>query len=218
LTGLGWQLRRLPVCASTEIELDRWLLQRQDLGRADEPRLQPRLAVQARRQRFGHGQQGRPWLSPPGGLWLSVAFPWAEAMPGSAALGLAVAVGLARQLEALGLPVQLKWPNDLLVQERKLAGLLPRLRLRGQQIRWAQVGVGLNGYNRVPPGAISVAQALGARHHHPQARWFGHVRWAAYRTSLSEQVAHDGLGIRGIANSSGPFIWRRNHCGAGNNR
>jgi len=193
--GLGWQLRRLPVCASTEIELDRWLLQRQDLGRAVEPRLQARLAVQARRQRFGHGQQGRPWLSPPGGLWLSAAFPWAEALPGSAALGLAVAVGLARQLEALGLPVQLKWPNDLLVQERKLAGLLPRLRLRGQQIRWAQVGVGLNGCNRVPPGAISVAQALGAGRHHPQARpqrllglVLAGLNWAAAHADQPEAV------------------------------
>ncbi len=129
-----------------------------------------RLAVLARRQRFGHGQQGRPWLSPPGGLWLSAAFPWAEEWTGSASLGLAVAVGLAQQLEALGLAVQLKWPNDLLVRERKLAGLLPRLRLRGTRIRTAQVGVGLNGCNRVPPGAISVAQALGARRFHPQAR------------------------------------------------
>jgi BirA family biotin operon repressor/biotin-[acetyl-CoA-carboxylase] ligase len=159
---LTWQLRRLSVCASTERELDRWL--------AVESPQAAKLAVQARRQRFGHGQQGRPWLSPAGGLWLSAAFPWAEALPGSAALGLAVAVGLAQQLEALGLPVQLKWPNDLLVQECKLAGVLPRLRLRGSRIRWAQVGVGLNGCNRVPAGAISVAEALGARRHHPQAR------------------------------------------------
>jgi len=196
---LSWQLRRWPVCASTEIELDRWLAQRQarDLasGQAAEPVLLARLAVQARRQRFGHGQQGRPWLSPAGGLWLSAAFPWAEALPGSASLGLAVAVGLAQQLEALGLPVQLKWPNDLLVQERKLAGLLPRLRLRGQQIRWAQVGVGLNGCNRVPPGAISVAQALGARRHHPQAQpqrllalVLSGLDWAAAHAHQAERV------------------------------
>jgi BirA family biotin operon repressor/biotin-[acetyl-CoA-carboxylase] ligase len=79
-------------------------------------------------------------------------------------------VGLAQQLEALGLAVQLKWPNDLLVHERKLAGLLPRLRLRGSLIRWAQVGVGLNGCNRVPSGATSVAEALARARSHPQAR------------------------------------------------
>lgn len=162
---MSWQLRRLPVCASTEIELARWLERRQAAGLP----LQ-RLAVAARRQRFGRGQQGRPWLSPAGGLWLSAALPWAGVLPGTASLGLAVAVGLAQQLEALGLAVQLKWPNDLLVGERKIAGLLPRLRLRGQWIRTAQVGVGLNGCNRVPPGALSVAEALGCRQGHPLAR------------------------------------------------
>ena len=162
---MSWQLRRLPVCASTEIELARWLQQRQVAGLP----LQ-RLAVTARRQRFGHGQQGRPWLSPAGGLWLSAAMPWAGALPGTASLGLAVAVGLAQQLEALGLAVQLKWPNDLLVGDRKIAGLLPRMRLRGLRISAAQVGVGLNGCNRVPPGALSVAEALGCRQGHPLAR------------------------------------------------
>ncbi|MDA1246357.1 MAG: biotin--[acetyl-CoA-carboxylase] ligase [Cyanobacteria bacterium] len=162
---MSWKLRRLPVCASTEIELDRWLEQRQA---SDQP-LQ-RLAVTARRQRFGHGQQGRPWLSPSGGLWLSAAIPWAEALPGTACLGLAVAVGISQQLDALGLAVQIKWPNDLLVGDRKIAGLLPRMRLRGQRIRAAQVGVGLNGCNRVPPGALSVAEALGCRQGHPLAR------------------------------------------------
>jgi BirA family biotin operon repressor/biotin-[acetyl-CoA-carboxylase] ligase len=180
---LSWQLRRLPVCASTEIELDRWLEQRQATALPQEW-----LAVAARRQRFGHGQQGRPWLSPAGGLWLSAAIPWAGALPGTASLGLAVAVGLAQQLEALGLSVQLKWPNDLLVGDRKIAGLLPRLRLRGQRIRAAQVGVGLNGCNRVPPGALSVAEALGCRKGHPQAsperllpRVLAGLEWAAFQ-------------------------------------
>ena len=167
---MTWQLRRLPVCASTERELDRWLVERQSRGLVADPLPMARLAVQARRQRFGHGQQGRVWISPPGGLWLSAAFPWAGGVAGSASLGLAVAVGLAQQLEALGLEVQLKWPNDLLVDGLKLAGLLPRLRLRGSRIRWAQVGVGLNGCNRVPAGAISVAEALAPARAHPQAR------------------------------------------------
>ena len=187
---MSWQLRRLPVCASTELELDRWLAQRQGLGLP-----LAKLAVQAGRQRFGHGQQGRPWQSPSGGLWLSAAFPWAGALPSSAALGLAVAVGLAQQLEQLGVPVQLKWPNDLLVHNRKLAGLLPRLRLRGGSIRWAQVGLGLNGCNRVPAAAISLAQALGARRCHPQARpqrllirLLAACDWAAAHASEPELV------------------------------
>jgi BirA family biotin operon repressor/biotin-[acetyl-CoA-carboxylase] ligase len=81
-----------------------------------------------------------------------------------------VAVGLALQLEALGALVQLKWPNDVLVGGRKLAGILPRLRLRGAQVRWAQVGLGLNGINHPPSGAISLAQALSQGPFHPKAK------------------------------------------------
>jgi BirA family biotin operon repressor/biotin-[acetyl-CoA-carboxylase] ligase len=72
-------------------------------------------------------------------------------------------VGIALQLEALGLKPQIKWPNDLLIDGRKLAGILPRLRWRGGRVRYAQLGVGLNGVNRVPAGAINVAEALGMR-------------------------------------------------------
>ena len=124
----------------------------------------------AARQRFGHGQRGRVWDSPVGGLWLSAAMPWPPAVADSASLSLAVAVGLSLQLEALGVVAQLKWPNDLLVGGRKLAGILPRLRLRGGQVRWAQVGLGLNGINRPPGGAISLAQALSQGSFHPKAK------------------------------------------------
>lgn len=162
---MTWRIRRLAVCASTERELERWLRTRSQLA----PPAAARLAVVARRQRHGHGQQGRPWFSPSGGLWLSAAFPWPADPVAAAPLGLAVAEGLARQLESLGVVVQIKWPNDLLVDGAKLAGLLPRLRWRGGAVRWAQVGVGLNGCNAVPAGAVSLAMALG-RHHHPRAR------------------------------------------------
>ncbi|MFM7455533.1 MAG: biotin--[acetyl-CoA-carboxylase] ligase [Vulcanococcus sp.] len=153
---LPWRLRRLPVCASTELELEPWLLA-----------APPPLAVLADRQRFGQGQRGRLWQSPRGGVWLSAALPWPEHT--AAALSLAAALGLALQLEALGLQPRIKWPNDLLLGGHKLAGLLPRLRWRGGRVRHAQVGVGLNGCNPVPAGATSVAAALG-HPHHPQAR------------------------------------------------
>lgn len=152
-----WRLRRLRVCGSTERELDRWLTTLALAERSDPAATLP-LAVRAERQRHGHGQQGRIWQAPQGGVWLSAALPWPAA--DGAALGLAVAVGLALQLEDLGLQPRLKWPNDLLVRGRKLAGLLPRLRLRGDRVRWARVGIGLNGLNRVPAGAISLAAAL----------------------------------------------------------
>jgi BirA family biotin operon repressor/biotin-[acetyl-CoA-carboxylase] ligase len=127
---------------------------------------------------------------------LSAAIPW-PSQSGSAALGLAVAVGLALQLEALGLRPRIKWPNDLLLDDRKLAGLLPRLRQRGRQVRWAQVGIGLNGRNRVPPGAINLAEALSTdrRAPHPQAmprqlegRVVAALAWAVAAADAAEAV------------------------------
>ena len=159
LPPIPWRLRGLPVCASSELELERWL------AAVPHPLAAP-LAVLARRQRFGRGQRGRSWLSPAGGAWISAALPWPADPAAAASPGLAVAVGLALELEEIGLPVQLKWPNDLLVDGRKIAGLLPRLRLRGGVVRWAQVGVGLNGRHRLPPAAAAVslpAPALAAR-------------------------------------------------------
>lgn len=147
----------MPVCGSTEDQLSQWLRTPGDDGGAggDQPR-----AVLARRQRFGHGQRGRAWSSPPGGIWLSASLPWRTDASTGASLSLAVAVGLALELESLGLTVRIKWPNDLLVQNRKIAGLLPRLRLRGDRVVGARVGLGLNGWNRVPAGAINLSEAM----------------------------------------------------------
>jgi len=102
-------------------------------------------------------------------VWLSAALPWPAQPEGGASLALAAAVGIVLQLEALGLQPQIKWPNDLLIDGRKLVGILPRLRWRGSQVRYAQLGVGINGVNRVPVGAVNLAEALGRREH-PQAQ------------------------------------------------
>ena len=197
---LPWQLVWLPLCASTETELDRRLA-----AGARAP-----LAVIARRQTCGRGQQGRLWQSPAGGVWLSAALPWHDPAtaaaepcaerPGMAAPALAVTLGLALQLEGLGLRPQIKWPNDLLLDGRKLAGVLPRLRWRGGRLLGCRVGVGINGLNRVPPGAIALAQALvpptrRRRVLHPHARpdrlaalVLGALDWAVAASGQPELV------------------------------
>ncbi len=193
--SLPWRLRGLAVCASTEAELDRWLAA--DPGLAGEAPLPGPRAVIARRQRFGRGQRGRPWCSPAGGVWLSAALPWPVDAAAAAAPGLAVAVGLSLRLEAQGLAVRLKWPNDLLLvgprggAPGKLAGLLPRLRLRGGGCRWARIGLGLNVRNRVPPEGVSLAASLGPGRADP-TRWcaqvLGGLEWAVAWADRPEAV------------------------------
>ncbi len=191
-----WRLRALRVCGSTERELERWLARRPAQA---PPRLaHPRLVL-AERQRSGQGQHGRSWLSPAGGVWLSAALPWADGPQRCAAPGLAVAVGLLRQLEALGLEVRLKWPNDLLLRGRegewrKVAGLLSGLRLRGSLVRWARVGLGLNGCNPVPPGAINLVGALGRAQARPRRllpRVFAALDWSMANAAEGERVRRE---------------------------
>jgi BirA family biotin operon repressor/biotin-[acetyl-CoA-carboxylase] ligase len=81
--------------------------------------------VVADEQTGGRGSRGRGWRSPPGGLWLSALY-----RPGLAAgtelLSLRVGLAVAQAVEALatGLRVSIKWPNDLLLDGRKLGGIL----------------------------------------------------------------------------------------------
>ena len=160
-----WAIRRVPVCSSTEDLLGAWL--------RDDPSLTGPRAVIATHQRRGIGQWGRAWLSPQGGVWISAALPWKGHASGHAGLlGLAMALSMVQRLERRGLAVQIKWPNDLLVQGRKLAGLLPGVVQRGSQLRLLRIGLGLNVRNPVPAEGIALRRLEGQRAADP-------LRWAA---------------------------------------
>ena len=100
-------------------------------------------------------------LAGPGGrVWISAALPWPSTAAAPGLLGLAVALALAERLEGEGVPIRIKWPNDLLIGDRKLAGVLPRMVHCGGQLRLARIGVGLNVINPVPVGAVALRQVL----------------------------------------------------------
>ncbi|RYZ57078.1 MAG: biotin--[acetyl-CoA-carboxylase] ligase, partial [Proteobacteria bacterium] len=80
----------------------------------------------AESQSAGRGRRGRSWLAPPGGS-LCLSWSWRfEAMPAHAGtLSLAIGLAAVRSLEALGIrDVRVKWPNDLVTDDGKLAGIL----------------------------------------------------------------------------------------------
>jgi BirA family biotin operon repressor/biotin-[acetyl-CoA-carboxylase] ligase len=119
-------------------------------------------AVVAEVQTAGRGSRGRSWASPRGGLWLSVL-----ARPATAGLellslraGLAVAELLGRL--GAGDRIGLKWPNDLMLDDRKTGGILCEARWHGAALGWVVIGLGLNVSNAPPPGLEASATRVGA--------------------------------------------------------
>jgi BirA family transcriptional regulator, biotin operon repressor / biotin---[acetyl-CoA-carboxylase] ligase len=96
--------------------------------------------VIAGRQTGGRGRLGREWSSPPGNLYLSVLRKLVEPLESAGIMSLITGLAVAEALEDyVGMRCSLKWPNDLLVQGRKLGGIL----LEGRQ-GWQVIGLGIN--------------------------------------------------------------------------
>jgi BirA family biotin operon repressor/biotin-[acetyl-CoA-carboxylase] ligase len=103
-------------------------------------------AMLAEYQTAGRGRRGRSWIAPPGGgICLSLSWMFREAPRELTALGLVIGVCALRALAAFGLQdVRLKWPNDLLVRDRKLGGILIELRAEAAGPAGVVIGLGLN--------------------------------------------------------------------------
>lgn len=101
-------------------------------------------ALRARVQTAGRGQRAHTWSSPEGGLYLSILIrPGVprDALPG---LPVACALGALRALREAGCPrASLKWPNDIVVGRRKLAGMLTELSSSKEGV-FAVYGIGVN--------------------------------------------------------------------------
>ncbi len=103
-------------------------------------------------QTGGRGRRGRRWEAPKGGLWLTGAWPLASEAC-LAGLGLRAGVGVCDALrEFIGDRACLKWPNDVLIDGRKVAGILCESVPDPGGSRWAVIGVGVNANN--DPGGL----------------------------------------------------------------
>ena len=116
--------------------------------------------VVATEQLQGRGSRGRPWHSPPGGLWLSALYR-PPSTGGLELLSVRVGLAVARALDPyVPTPVRLKWPNDLMHDGRKLGGILCEARWQGAVLGWIAVGIGLNVRNPVPAELRETAVSL----------------------------------------------------------
>jgi BirA family biotin operon repressor/biotin-[acetyl-CoA-carboxylase] ligase len=131
---IGQRIIRVESCSSTNDMAHEMALQGEEEG----------TVIIADEQMKGRGTKGRKWYSPRGkGIYFSVIL-----RPRKRNLSLLpLAMGLALKdalLESVGLPVGLKWPNDLLCAGKKLGGILCEASFRGNDVSHVVLGVGLN--------------------------------------------------------------------------
>ncbi len=108
-------------------------------------------AVMAAEQTAGRGRRGRAWHAPRGGLWLSVLCrPASE--PAFEVLSLRVALRAVEVVErhAPEVALEIKWPNDLMLDGKKLGGILCEAHWQGETASWVSVGIGINLTNPIP--------------------------------------------------------------------
>lgn len=107
-----------------------------------------RRAIVAEWQSAGRGRRGRSWISPPGAaITLSFGYRFRMGLPRMGALSLVAGIACADALEGEGVQgIGLKWPNDLILNQAKLGGLLVELQGAGDGPCNVVVGVGVNAW------------------------------------------------------------------------
>ena len=131
------------------------------------------IVIIAEQQKSGRGRENRKWLSPKGGIWLSVILrPRMPAsiitlLPFAAALAVCEAIKKTTQLDA-----KLRWPNDVTISCKKVAGILIDSSIEAERINYAVIGIGVNA--NVKSSLISA-----------------HLEKSIKVTSLSEELGHE---------------------------
>lgn len=100
--------------------------------------------VIAESQTAGRGRLGRKWISPEGGIWLSIILkPGIQPLHATRITFLA-GVSVARAIRNLGLPAKIKWPNDILINGKKACGILTEIRAEADIIDYLIIGIGVD--------------------------------------------------------------------------
>lgn len=121
--------------------------------------------VIAGRQTAGRGRLNRQWVSDEGGLYFTLVLRPDIPLPISSRVNFLASLTLARVLrETYGIEAAVKWPNDILVGDRKLSGMLSELEGEADRVFFVNIGMGINVNNNaagVEAGAISLKSIVG---------------------------------------------------------
>lgn len=100
--------------------------------------------VVAEVQKGGRGRLGREWLSPRGGIWMSVILKPTISLAHASRLTLVVGVAISKAMRKLGVDARIKWPNDILIDGKKVCGILTEVNAEMEQIDYIVIGIGIN--------------------------------------------------------------------------
>lgn len=111
--------------------------------------------ITADTQTAGRGRMGRVWFTPPdSAIAMSLILRPATSEIHLAQLSLLGGLAVAEGIEAVtGLKPQLKWPNDVLIEDKKVAGVLAEASFDGNKVEWVVLGIGIN-VNAAPPPEV----------------------------------------------------------------
>ncbi len=111
-------------------------------------------------QTEGYGRHGRAWHSGKGGLWFSVVFkPTLIKEPNEYTKTVSVAI-VETLLQLDFKSVRIKWPNDILISNKKVAGVLTEAVFTGNSLNGIVVGIGINVNNEIPAELKKIATSL----------------------------------------------------------
>lgn len=129
---------------------------------ADEGHARGTLVI-AEKQLAGRGRDGRSWVSESGGLYFTILLAPKVPLPLGGRILIGASLALARTLRGkYGLQAQLKWPNDVLIGDKKVAGMLADTQTESDLISRCNLGIGINVNNRPDvPDSYSLAELLG---------------------------------------------------------
>lgn len=101
--------------------------------------------VVAETQTIGRGRFQREWYSPPGGIYFSLVLRPAFPAEDVSKINFLAAVTVAETLKELyRLNTKTKWPNDVLIGEKKTCGILTEAGMEGKKLKWVILGIGIN--------------------------------------------------------------------------
>ena len=139
-TRINFHVHYVPQCSST-----------QDIAKSlAEFGVPEGLVVIAEEMYNGRGRLGRKWYAPKGGLWISILLR-PKRIESLQLMSLATGVAVVKAMEKLlNIKLRLKWPNDVIYMNRKLAGILIEAGVEVDTVHYVIVGIGVNVNNELP--------------------------------------------------------------------